>query len=72
MKGAIEMSTEMMVGIIAFSILFIVVILFVLGVFKVDAIGIFMRDTCYLILSKLGVLGMPAEKGGICDVFHTG
>jgi len=70
MKATIEMSTEMIVGIVAFLILFIIAILFLFNIISLEKIGKFMGDTCALLLTKVGVLGSQALE--VCQIFYLG
>jgi len=72
MKGAINISWRMLIGIIAGVAIFLVILAFLLGIIDPAKIGIFMRDSCALLVSKLGIFGLGAEAIGMCDIFYLG
>lgn len=71
-KGAINISWRMLIGIIAAVVVFLVILAFLLGIADPKKIGIFMRDSCALLVPKLGFLGLGAEAIGLCDIFYLG
>ena len=72
MKGTIELNWKILIGIIAAVIIFIVAFLLLSGMISTEKIGSFMADICALLISKLGIFGLGAEKMNICRIFETG
>ena len=69
MKGVIELNWKILIAIISAIIAFILILLIVVGILKPDNLAKGAAEMCALLVSKLQILGIGAEKIGICDTF---
>ena len=69
MKGVWNLNWKILIGIIIAVIGFIIVFAILSGMLKTENLGKGAREICILIISKLKIFGLGAEKIGICDTF---
>jgi len=69
MKGVFELNWKIFIGIVAALIAFILVLLIVVGVLKPGNLSQGAGEMCVLLISKLKIFGLGAERIGICDAF---
>ena len=68
-KGVIELNWKILIAIIAGVIAFILVLLIVIGILKPGNLSGAAGEMCVLLISKLKILGLGAERLGVCDTF---
>ena len=69
MKGVIELNWKILIAIIAGIIMFILILLIVVGILKPGNLSGAAGEMCVLLVSKLSIVGLGAEKLGVCDTF---
>jgi hypothetical protein len=70
MKGVIELNWKILVAIIVAVIGFIIVFMIITGILKPENLSKGAKEICLLMISKLKIFGIGAERSGICDVFE--
>lgn len=69
MIGVWNLNWKILIGIIAAVVLFIIAFAILTGMLKAENLGNFGKELCLLLISKLKIFGLGAEKIGICETF---
>ena len=69
MKGVLELNWKILIAIIAGVIAFILILLIVVGILKPGNLSQGAGEMCVLLISKLKIFGLGAQRLGICDTF---
>jgi uncharacterized membrane-anchored protein len=69
LKGVLELNWKILLAIIVSVIAFIIIFLIVAGILRPGNLSKAAGEICLLMISKLQIFGMGAEKLGICDTF---
>jgi TRAP-type uncharacterized transport system fused permease subunit len=68
-KAVIELNWKILLVIIGVVVFFIIIFLLMSGFLNKCSMGVGARDICFLIISKLGLFGIGAEKMEICEAY---